>query len=314
MDVTIVIRARNEASSIGKVLDAIATQSFDGEIETILVDTESTDGTADIARDKQARVVPITRNVFTWGHALNLGAEAGSGQFIVNLSAHAVPSNEHWLTHLIHPLKEDESVAGVFGRQLAIDNADPFEAVELKLWFPDWPAPRPSTSFSNANGALRRSLWEKYPFDEAVMIGEDTVWAKQVLQHGYQTVYQPLGQVFHNHDLDVHSKESTNSIFVRWYWRSYVAAEFTDNYRGADVRYALSGFRNYARRSLTHLHEAGLLAQACKIPIYESIRQYASWLGARDYQRGYLPKGRTWIDRYFAPQPPVVLRILGALL
>ena len=314
MDVTIVIRARNEAGSIGKVLDAIATQIFDGQIETVVVDTESTDGTPEIAREKHAHVVSITRNAFTWGHALNLGASAGIGQFIVNLSAHAVPADEHWLTNMIQPLREDNRVAGAFGRQLAIDHADPFEAVELNLWFPDWSEARPSSSFSNANGALRRSLWEQHPFDEAVMIGEDTVWAKHILKQNYKLMYQPLGCVFHNHDLDVHSKESTNSIFVRWYWRSYVAAQLDDTYRGADVRFALSGFRNYASQSFRHLRDIGLFAQMCKIPIYEFIRQYASWLGARDQQHGYIPTGSTWLNKYFSPRPPLFIRILGAFL
>jgi len=314
MDVTIVIRARNEADSIGKVLDAIATQDYAGEIETIVVDTESTDGTPQIAEAKNAKVVPITRNTFTWGRALNLGAKAGNGRYIVNLSAHAVPADEHWLEKLIQPLEDDATVAGVFGRQLAIDHADPFEAVELALWFPDWPGPKPSGSFSNANGALRRTLWEAHPFDEKLMISEDTVWAKQMSLLGHQTIYQPLARVFHNHDLDVHSKESTNSIFVRWYWRSYIAPEFIDNYRGAEVRYALSSFRNYARQSITHLRKIGLLRLAIKIPIYECIRQYASWLGARDFQRGYVPQKPTWIECYFAPQPPLFIRLLGALL
>ena len=314
MDVSIVIRARNEAASIGKVIDAIHTQDFDGQLEVIVVDTESDDGTVQIATEKNATIVPIAREIFTWGKALNVGAAAGTGEFIVNLSAHAVPADPKWLRNLIAPLKQDKKVAAVFGRQLAIDHADPFEAVELTLWFPDWPEPRISGSFSNANGALRRSLWEQYPFDEDLMISEDTVWAKKMTNLGYETMYQPLARVYHNHDLDVHSKESTNSIFVRWYWRSYVAPEFIDDYRGAEIRYVLSSFRNYARQSISHLRKAGLLLQACKIPIYECIRQYASYLGARDYQRGFFPQGETWRDRYFAPRPPLLIKILGVLL
>ena len=146
------------------------------------------------------------------------------------------------------------------------------------------------------------------------MISEDTVWAKKMTVLGHQTLYQPLSRVYHNHDLDVHSKESTNSIFVRWYWRSYVAPEFIDNYRGAEIRYVLGSFRNYALQNISHLKKAGLLAQTCKIPIYEFIRQYASYLGARDYQRGYYPAGHTWRDRYFAPRPPLWIKLLGALL
>ena len=314
MTVSIIIRARNEADSIGKVLQGITNQVFDGQIETLLVDTASTDGTPEIARQFGCRVLPITPETFTWGYALNYGASQSTGDILINLSAHAIPADPYWLAHLIAPFLNDDRVAGVFGRQLASTHGDPFEAVELDLWFPDWPEPRRSNSFSNANGALRRSVWGKMPFDEHVMIGEDSVWAKKVSDLGYHTVYQPLSRVYHNHDLEVSGKESTNSIFIRWYWRSYTMPLFNTHYRGARLKYVLRQYLTYGKYDFKHLIKHRLLKQIFKIPIYEFIRQYASWRGARDYANGYKPNAPTWRGCYFSPKPPAFIRLLGIFL
>lgn len=313
MNASIVIRARNEAQHIGKVLDAIASQKTDGEVETILIDTASTDGTPDIARRHNARVISIAPEQFSWGYALNLGAYHARHAHIVNLSAHAVPADPHWLTYLLAPFA-DARVAGVFGRQLAIDHADPFEAVELDLWFPDWPEPRISGSFSNANGALRKDIWQRIPFDEKIMIAEDSVWAGAVSKLGYHTVYQPQSNVYHNHDIDVENRESTSSIFLRWYWRSYTMPAFMPTYRGADMRQVLRSLRTYCRSDFAHLKKNGYLRHIPKIPLYEYIRQYAAWRGARDYERGWQPQAPTWRERYFTPKPPLLIRLIGALL
>jgi glycosyltransferase involved in cell wall biosynthesis len=55
-DVSVVMGAYNEAEAIGPVLDAI-DEATDGRAEVVVVDS-SDDGTADIARERGARVVP----------------------------------------------------------------------------------------------------------------------------------------------------------------------------------------------------------------------------------------------------------------
>ncbi len=55
--------------------------------------------------------------------------------------------------------------------------------------------------FHNANSMLRRDVWDRVPFDEAVSNIEDRVWGKAVIQAGYRLVYEPEAGVYHHHGL-----------------------------------------------------------------------------------------------------------------
>ncbi len=55
--------------------------------------------------------------------------------------------------------------------------------------------------FHNANSMLRRSVWEQFPFDEAVTNIEDRVWGKAVTGAGFQLLYEPDAAVYHHHGL-----------------------------------------------------------------------------------------------------------------
>ena len=48
---------------------------------------------------------------------------------------------------------------------------------------------------------IRRSIWEKFPFDEKVTNIEDRVWGKQMVKNGYNLIYEPEASVFHHHGL-----------------------------------------------------------------------------------------------------------------
>ena len=52
--------------------------------------------------------------------------------------------------------------------------------------------------FSNVSSVLRRRVWQEIPFPE-VEFAEDQLWAKRVLEAGYQTVYRADSLVYHSH-------------------------------------------------------------------------------------------------------------------
>jgi len=91
--ISVVIPARNEADRIGPLLDSLA--SAPGIIEVIVVDDDSTDGTARVAQAHGAVVVssPSRPNGWvgkTW--ALQQGIVAARGEWIVSLDADTRPS------------------------------------------------------------------------------------------------------------------------------------------------------------------------------------------------------------------------------
>ncbi len=101
---SIVIRAYNEAQHIERLLTGIRQQTFSGEpvedIEVILVDSGSQDGTVEIASHFQApfpiHIVHIQPEEFTFGRSLNRGIQQARSPVIVIVSAHVYPVYPDW--------------------------------------------------------------------------------------------------------------------------------------------------------------------------------------------------------------------------
>ena len=83
---SVVIRAYNEEVHIGRLLKGISEQDYPG-VETILVDSGSTDRTVQIAEEYGVKIVHISPEEFTFGRSLNRGIQAAQGEFDVIVSA-----------------------------------------------------------------------------------------------------------------------------------------------------------------------------------------------------------------------------------
>lgn len=197
MDVSIVIRTKNEERHIGAVLEKIAVQDYRGNYEIIVVDSNSSDKTAQIASGFPLRFYTIDKEPFSYGHALNYGQSVSVGKIIVFLSAHCVPADNGWLTNLIVPLVKDRQTAAVYGKQLPIRGINPIEEFELGIFFPNDNL-EPKAVFSNANCAIRKEVLEKYPFNEEISYGEDFLWRNK-LPAGIGVVYARDARVYHSH-------------------------------------------------------------------------------------------------------------------
>ncbi|MGH3977577.1 MAG: glycosyltransferase family 2 protein [Pseudonocardiaceae bacterium] len=115
--VSILIRIRNEASALSRVLQLLATQELHAERETVVLDNTSDDDSADVALAAGARVFRLPRHLFGYGRAINVGVELCRGEFVVLLSAHAWPQGERWLQTMVDALREDPNLAGAYCRQ-----------------------------------------------------------------------------------------------------------------------------------------------------------------------------------------------------
>ena len=207
--ISIVIRVRNERANLRASLGAIRDQLFDAPVEIVVVDNESSDGSPEVARAFGAKVVDIPVASFTWGRALNHGIREARGAIVVLLSADALPADDAWLSHLAAPFTDD-AVAAAYGRQLPRDDAPVDERVRLAAQFPPhamrWDArdrdalvAERALPVSNACAAIRRSVWERFPYDETVAGAEDLVWTRQAIDAGYAAAYAPDARVYHSH-------------------------------------------------------------------------------------------------------------------
>jgi glycosyltransferase involved in cell wall biosynthesis len=183
---SVVIRARNAAGYLGKVLDALTLQSVQPR-EVVVVDNESTDGSGEIAERYGARVVPIAKSDFTYGRALNMGLRECTGEVVFCISSHSlVLGREFFRTALVEFANPE--VAAV--RCTIVSKTR-----DLESWTQQkvlrWPLDL-YTIVENgpiASGcAIRRSLWEEVPFDETLEAVEDKLWAREVMKRGYIVV------------------------------------------------------------------------------------------------------------------------------
>lgn len=200
MKVSVVIRTYNEQRHLRELLQGVSRQVGEGlEIETVIVDSGSTDATLAIASEFPVRVVPIRKEDFSFGRSLNIGCEAASGDVLVFVSGHCIPVDEHWVAQLVAPLSRDR-VAYVYGGQVGNETSYFSERQIFAKYFPGTDKiPQDGFYCNNANAALLRSVWREHKFDEDLTGLEDMHLAKRLTAIGYKVAYAAKAAVFHLH-------------------------------------------------------------------------------------------------------------------
>jgi rhamnosyltransferase len=195
---TVLIRTKNEAASIGRLLEILASQTIADRLEAIVVDSGSTDATVQIARDAGATVIEIAPEEFTFGRALNVGSAAAHAPIVIALSAHAFPRDDTWAERLV--AKFDRPHVACASWERLEPNGKPL-AREVEQ---DLAAARRDhrLGYSNAAGAYRTELWRQRPFREDMPGTEDKEWAWHWLCEGWKVVLDPALEVDHDHSRD----------------------------------------------------------------------------------------------------------------
>jgi rhamnosyltransferase len=205
-DASVIVRARDEARNLERLLPLLAEQGGDLTVELVLVDGGSRDGTAALARAHGARVLHLPAAEFTFGGALNLGAANAGAAVLVALSAHAFPVQPEWLARLVEQF-DDARVACACGDSYGPDGEPLASAIEQDIALA---RRRPEWGYSNAAGAFRAELWRRRPFRTDLPGCEDKEWAWHWLARGYVCVVAPGLAVDHDHTHD-----SLRSIYGR---------------------------------------------------------------------------------------------------
>jgi rhamnosyltransferase len=255
--VSVIVRARDEERSLARCLELVADQRGVGaKIELIVIDGGSRDRTMQVATGHGATVATIAPAAFTFGGALNLGANRAHGELLVALSAHAFPLDDGWLARLLAAFA-DPRVACACGDRYDPDGrrlgSPVAQDAALAQRRPEW-------GYSNAAGAFRADLWRQRPFRTDLPGCEDKEWAWHWLQRGYLCLVDPALVVEHDHTHD-----SLRSIFHRARREAIAYAAFLEPRpvgRGELAREWWSDLRWYdsaARARLSHRRAARLL-------------------------------------------------------
>lgn len=220
LSVSVIVPTLNGGRHLQELIRAIRDQQPVAPHEVILVDSNSSDDTTEVAAGfPGVRVVQVGK--FSHGRARNLGAREASGDILVLMTQDAVPAGDGWLKELIAPFS-DPVVGAAYSRQVPRNDANPMERFFLMHRFPEGPeirrvnrTERPlrleDVFFSNVSSAIRRELLLKYPFDEQLIMSEDQQFSRDIIRAGWTVVYRPSSVVIHSHNYTL------GSVFKRYF-------------------------------------------------------------------------------------------------
>jgi len=216
-DISIIIPTYNGGDTFKNCLAKIAAQRYDGQVELIVIDSGSTDGTLEAARDFGAHTISIPQKDFHHSRTRNYVLKAASYPQVVFSVQDAIPASDNWLQILSDTLESHEVIA-VSGTQFPHAGAELYARVEVDFHreylgadFQTFALDGSSEiresydtllrkiRLDNVSSIYRTQIIRNNPFPE-VQYGEDMAWAYSVLKKGYKIAYNPAAAVYHSHN------------------------------------------------------------------------------------------------------------------
>ena len=208
--VTVVIPVHNRAADLALCLEALARQSFPKpQMDIVVVDNGSTDGSADTARRGGARVCVETMRGAA--RARNRGVAESAGRLVAFIDSDCVAA-PGWLEALVAPLLADEGIGFCVGAVEPYSVASALEQFIHQSGALNQEKFNQTTRFSfpffmTANAAFRSAALEQAmlvdgsdgPFDPATSPAEDADLCWRVSWAGWGRQYVPEAVVRHKH-------------------------------------------------------------------------------------------------------------------
>lgn len=216
--VSIIIPAFNGGHIFSRCLEAIGQQEYDGQVQLIVIDSGSTDGTPELAEKAGAVIKRIGKGKFHHARTRNEAVFLADFDKIVFTVQDAVPCSTSWLSDLERSLCETD-VAAVYTDQIPHDDATPYARFEIESIsrargreqkiqqvesfeaFREMPYDEAyrTISLDNVCAIYKKELLINIPFPE-VDFAEDMAWAFKNMLLGQRLLYQPDIKVKHSHN------------------------------------------------------------------------------------------------------------------
>ena len=224
--ITVVIPTFRAATKLGTIIPVLARSQLRPRF--IVVDSDSDDGTATVARELGAEVISIARSTFDHGATREMARKRAGADIVVMMTQDAIPTGPETLDKLVAPLLSGEAQVA-YARQLPRAGADIFEAFPRCYNYPAESHVRSIddvgkygvyTFFCSDSCAayLNAALDETGGFRPA-LTNEDYFAVARLLMKGYRIAYVAEATVVHSH------RYTLAEEFRRYFDTGYVRAE-----------------------------------------------------------------------------------------
>jgi GT2 family glycosyltransferase len=217
--VSVLMPLMDAGVALRRILPRLLEQDAAAEFEVVAVDSASRDDTIAVLEEFDATAISIDPADFDHGLTRNLLADHARGDVLLYLNEGALPCDDKWLAPLLAALDDDPAVAGVTSRIIPRPEADYLARHDIELepsgtdrrslrrvdhWasYEGMPVEqrRLLLNFHSVSAVMRADVMRQFPFQSVRAIGEDLLWAREVVEAGMALVHEPESRVYHSHD------------------------------------------------------------------------------------------------------------------
>jgi len=250
--VSIIIPTYNGGNTFSECINEIREQDYSGDVQLIVIDSGSADGTPDLAKKAGAVVKRIGRKEFHHAGTRNAALSLAKWDRVIFMVQDAVPCSRQWLFDLEEALTDNDVVAA-YTDQVPHDDADIYARFEIEsisnargkepvLQYLDFPESFNKMPYDKAYRAIgldnvcaiysKESLL-KTPFPN-VGFAEDLAWAFENLLEGNRIFYQPHIKVKHSHNRT--PEYGFNRQVINSYWCARILKRVKDDLSFVTIR------------------------------------------------------------------------------
>ena len=280
--VSVIMRSFNEAWAIGGTIQQLFAQDFAGEIELIVIDSGSTDGSLEIINNaKPAQLIQIPLGSYVPGVVLNQGARAATHDWLIYLNGDATPVGKNWLTNLLAPCLRDPDFGAGFSCQIPRPDCTAVFAHDYDRCFgpnresKDW-----EHFFSMVSSITHRSVLAQIPIREDLQYAEDDEWSRRLVANGRNILYAMDSVVMHSHNYTL--RQSYRRTFGEAKTMAAISAQ-----RPQEVNYHAFVLLGWLKDLLSDVKWCGKHHRLSELPAAAAVR-LARRLGRHDgYHAGW---------------------------
>jgi len=301
--VSVIVPAHNEAAFIHRVIRAILAQRpADAELEVIVVDDGSTDGTPQAARAAGARVLELAGTGGNPAAARNRGVAVAVGDPLVFLDADCIPG-EGWLAAILAAHERGATVVGG-----ALDLPPGLPATARCDYYCGWylvhsrrPAgpvphhPPPNLSVRRAAFLSTQGFTERQPLSYT---NEEREWQAELQRNGHRMYFEPKAVAYH------YNRPGFTNLLRRNYRWAYTAIESKSQTGAARFSWMYRHPRLLIAASLplAFVHTAFILGCWLRAGRFEPLLMApAVFVSRLAYSAGMAVGGLQWLRRRDTP-------------